>query len=127
MHAQNLAIIKGLVAVAWADGKVCAEEQQVIDALLEAYRATPSEAREVRLFANSPRGLDDIILTDLSYDDRRYLLHQSVLLTFADGQQEEAELALLDELGRRLRIPASEADQIMSAASEQAKGLVGLL
>jgi uncharacterized membrane protein YebE (DUF533 family) len=127
MHEQNLAIVKGLVAVAWADGKVCAEEQQIIDALLEAYRATPSEAREVRLFAKTPRGLDDISLTDLSYDDRRFFLHQSVLLTFADGQQQEAELALLDELGRRLRIPASEAAQIMNAAAEHAKGLVGLL
>jgi uncharacterized membrane protein YebE (DUF533 family) len=127
MHEQNLAIIKGLVAVAWADGKVCAEEQQIIDALLEAYKATPSEAREVRLFANTPRSLDDISLTDLSYDDRRLLLHQSVLLTFADGQQHEAELALLDELGHRLRIPAAEASQIMSAAAEQAQGLLGLL
>ena len=127
MHEQNLAIVKGLVAVAWADGKVCAEEQQIIEALLEAYRATPSEAREVRLFANAPRSLDDICVTDLSYDDRRLLLHQSVLLTFADGQKQQAELELLDELGRRLRIQAAEADQIKSAAAEQAKGLVGLL
>jgi uncharacterized membrane protein YebE (DUF533 family) len=127
MHEQNLAIVKGLVAVAWADGKVCAEEQQIIDALLEAFEATPSEAREVRLFANTPRSLDDISLTELSYDDRRYLLHQSVLLTFADGQQQEAELALLDELGRRLKIPAAEASLITSAATEQARGLVGLL
>jgi uncharacterized membrane protein YebE (DUF533 family) len=127
MHEQDLAILKGLVAVAWADGRVCAEEQQVIDALLEAFRATPSEVREVRLFASAPKTLEDIPLTDLSYDDRRYLMHQSVLLSFADGQQHEAELALLDELARRLRIPAAEASHIQSAAGEQAKGLVGLL
>jgi uncharacterized membrane protein YebE (DUF533 family) len=127
MHEQNLAIVKGLVAVAWADGKVCAEEQQVIDALLEAFGATASEAREVRSFAKTPRSLDDIALTDLSYDDRRLLLHHAVLLTFADGQQQEAELALLDELGQKLKIPAAEASLITSAAAEQAKELVGLL
>lgn len=127
MHEQNLAILKGLVAVAWADGKVRAEEHQVIDALLEAFKATPSEAREVQLFADAPKTLEDIALTDLGYEDRRYLLHQSVLLTFVDGQQHEAELALLDELARHLRIPVAEATQIQSAAADHAKGLLGLL
>jgi len=30
MHEQNLAIVKGLVSVAWADGKVAAEESELI-------------------------------------------------------------------------------------------------
>ena len=68
MHGQDLAILKGLIAVAWADGRVSGEEAEVIDALLEAFHAAPSEALEVRAFAKTPRTLSDIPIHDLSGD-----------------------------------------------------------
>lgn len=124
MHEQNLAILKALVSVAWADGRVAAEELEVIDALLEAFGATPSEAREVRQYAKIERGLDDIPLTELSYDDRRVLLQHAVLLTFADGEQHEHEKRLLDQLCERLRIPEVEAKGLIAAASERAQQML---
>lgn len=127
MHVQDLAILKGLIAVAWADDRVTGEEAEVIEALLEAFRATPSEAVEVRTFAKTPRTLADIPIHDLSADDRRALLQHSVLLTFVDGVQHEKERKLLDELCEVLRIPAVESRGIISAAEERAKSLLGLL
>ncbi len=84
MHEQNLAIVKGLVSVAWADGKLAAEESELIDGLLQAFDATASEAHEIRRFAERPRTLDDVPLTDLSAEDRRLLLHYAVLITFVE-------------------------------------------
>ena len=78
MHEQNMAILKGLVSVAWADGKVAQEELEVIEALLDAFEATPSEATEVRTYAKEHKSLDDIPITDLSFDDRRVLLQHAV-------------------------------------------------
>lgn len=122
-----MAILKGLVSVAWADGRVAQEELEVIEALLEAFHALPSEAYEIRKYAQSMRTLEDIPLTDLSYDDRRVLLQHAVLLTYIDGEQHQKEKQLLDLLCERLRIPALEARGIIDAAEERAAEMLKLL
>ena len=127
MHQQNLAILKGLVCVAWADGTIADAEKALLDALLESFSATPSEVHEVKKFAEVSRTLADVPIHELSYDDRRLLLTQAVLLSFVDGEQHEKERALIDELCRVLRIPSIEADGIVAAAEEQAKRLLPLL
>lgn len=127
MHPQDLAIVRGLVSVAWADGRVAEEELEVIDAVLAAYNATPSEVREVRKYAASQRSLDDIELTELSMEDRRVLLQHSVLLTFVDGAQHDKEKQVLDELVDRLRITPAESTRIISAAELRAKEMIGKL
>jgi uncharacterized tellurite resistance protein B-like protein len=127
MHEQNLAILKGLVSVAWADGRVADEEKEVIEALLQAFEASPSEAVEVRKYAEQERTLDDIPLTDLSFDDRRVLLQHAVLLTYIDGEQHEKEKQILEALCERLRIPGVEAKGLIAAAEERAKKYLNLL
>jgi len=127
MHDQNMAILKGLVSVAWADGRVADEEREVIEALLQAFEAAPSEATEVRQFALTRRTLDDIPITDLSSDDRRVLLQHAVLLTFIDGEQADSEKQLLEQLSERLGIPGQESSALIQAAEARAKGLLDLL
>ena len=127
MHEQNLAILKGLVSVAWADGRVADEEKEVIEALLQAFEASPSEAAEVRKYAETERTLDDVPLTDLSFDDRRVLLQHAVLLTYIDGEQHEKEKQLIEALCERLHVPAVEAKGLIAAAEERAKKFLDLL
>jgi tellurite resistance protein len=127
MHEEDLAILKGLVSVAWADGRVDKQESAIIDALLQAYRATPSEEREVRAFPAAERTIDDIPVTDLSFDDRRVLLQHAVLLTFVDGEQHDKEKKVLEKLCQKLRIPDLEARGIIEAAERRAKKMMTLL
>ncbi len=124
MHEQDLAIVKGLVSVAWADGHVTSEESEVITALLEAFKATPSERRELELYARSPRTIDDVPITDLSYDDRRVLLQHAVLVTYADGEHGPAEAEMLKSLCDKLRIPDVEAKGIIDVASRRAREML---
>ncbi len=123
MHPQDLAIVKGLVSVAWADGRVSSEETSVIDALLEAYHASPSERLEVLSFAKEPRKIDDVPIHELSYDDRRVLLQHAGLITWIDGEQHEKEQRVLAELATQLRIPAGEAKMLLDQAEARAKEL----
>jgi tellurite resistance protein len=123
MHEQDLAMVKGLVSVAWADGQVSGPEHAVIAALLQAFEATPSEKRELELYASVPRTLEDVPVTELSYDDRRVLLQHAVLITVADGEQQDSEKEILDGLCEKLRIPAVEARGIIQAAERRAKML----
>lgn len=127
MHEQNMAILKGLVSVAWADGRVAEEELEVIEALLQAFEASPSEAAEIRAYAKRKRTLDDIPITDLSYDDRRVLLQHAVLLTYIDGEQADPEKELLEQLGTRLGIAGSESTALIQAAEVRAKDMLDLL
>ncbi|HET9960331.1 MAG TPA: hypothetical protein VFQ61_37830 [Polyangiaceae bacterium] len=127
MHDQNLAILKGLVCVAWADGAMHATERQLLEALLQAFNAKPSEALEIRLFAEQPRTLQDVPIHDLSYADRRMLLTQAVILSFADGEQHSTEQVIIKDLARELRIPDIEARGIIAAAEEQARQSLELL
>jgi prepilin-type processing-associated H-X9-DG protein len=127
MHAQNLAVVKGLVSVAWADGHVSAEETQVLDALLEAFQALPSEAHELRRFAQTPRSLADVPVQELGFAARRQLLQHAVLLSYVDGKQDEKEKALLDQLVLALEIPPLEARDLVRDSEERAKALLELL
>ena len=127
MHIQNLAILKGLVTVAWADGRMAGEEKEVLEALLQAFEATPSEAHELRMFAREPKKLSDVPLHDLSTDARRLLLQHAVLLSFVDGEQDQKEKQLIDDLCEVLRIPSIESRGLVTAAEDRAKSLLKLL
>jgi tellurite resistance protein len=127
MHDQDKAILKSLVAVAWADGRVTSEEHEVLEALLQAFAATPEEATELRAYAEKPRTLGDIPLTDLSAEDRRALVQHAVLLTYIDGEQDPKERDLLQQLCERLRIPEGEAQALLAAADGRAKRFLNLL
>ncbi len=118
---RDLAIVRGLVAVAWADGRVSPEEHQIVDALLDAYKATPSEKAEVLTFAATPRTLSDIQLGELSWEDRRVLLQHAVLLTYVDGQQQERERTLLTDLISELHLSPMDAERVVAAAEQRAK------
>jgi len=123
MHEQDLAMVKGLISVAWADGQICDDENEVIQALLEAFSATPSEIVEVHQYAKTRRTLDDVPVSELSYDDRRVLLQHAVLLTHVDGVHHEDEKALLEGLCTKLRIPELEARGIIEVAERRAATL----
>jgi Tellurite resistance protein TerB len=78
MHEQNMAIVKSLVSVAWADGVFADAEKDMVEALIAAFEATDAEAAQIRAYAAEKKTLDDIPLTDLSADDRRVLVQHAV-------------------------------------------------
>ena len=127
MQEHQEAMVKSLVAVAWADGRMDGEESEVIEALVSAFEIGPTDAEGIREFAKEPKTLDDVPLTDLSASDRRLLLQHAVILTYIDGEQSEDEKTVLGDLVSRLRIPDAEAGQLLAASEERAKRLLDLL
>jgi uncharacterized tellurite resistance protein B-like protein len=127
MHDQNLAIVKSLVTVAWADGVYADSEKEMVEALISAFEATDDEAAEIRAYAAEKKTIEDIPLTDLSTDDRRLLLQHAVLLSYVDGEQAESERAYINELASKCRIPDDEAKSLIDAAEARAKRFLNLL
>ena len=127
MHDENMAIVKSLVSVAWADGVYAAEEREMVEALIAAFDANDDEAKHIRDYAEVKRTIDDVPVSDLSAEDRRVLLQHAVLLTYVDGKQDEAEKAFIGTLCDKLRIPGDEAKGLVEAAEARAKRFLNLL
>ncbi len=127
MQEHQEAMVKSLVAVAWADGRVDGEENDVIEALLSAFEIAGTDADHIRNFAKTPKSLDDVPLTDLSASDRRLLLQHAVILTYIDGEQSHEEKKVITDLVERLHIPAPEAKVLLEASELRAKRLLDLL
>ena len=127
MQEHQEAMLKSLVAVAWADGRMEGEEHEVIEALLSAFEVMGEDADKIRDFAKTPRTLADVPLTDLGADDRRVLLQHAIILTFIDGHQSDEEKKLIADLVVQLRLPADEAKELLEAAEIRAKRLLELL
>jgi uncharacterized tellurite resistance protein B-like protein len=127
MHDENMAIVKSLVSVAWADGVYADEEREMVEALIAAFDANADEAKHIREYAADKKTIDDVPVSDLSADDRRVLVQHAVLLTFVDGHQDETEKAFIGTLCDTLRIPGEEAKSLVEAAEARAKRFLNLL
>ena len=127
MHLQDMAIMKGLVCVAWADGTFADEETEIIEAFLDSFGASKGEAEMVRDYAKEKRGLEDIDLNELSLDYRRQLLSHAVLVTYIDGSQAPEEKQFLLDMAAKLEIGPEERDGLLVAAESHAKKFLTLL
>jgi uncharacterized membrane protein YebE (DUF533 family) len=127
MHDQDMAIVRALIPVAWADGVYADKEKETIDALLDAYNASEKERTDIHTYASQKRTIDDINLQELSADDRRVLLQHAVLLCYVDNDFSTDEQKFVEELGARLKIPTEEAKALIFAAGERARKLLALL
>ena len=121
MHEQDMAIVRALVPVAWADGVFAEQEKETLDALLDAYNASDTEKAELHAYAKQKRTLADINLQDLSADDRRVLLQHAVLLCHVDGDFSADEVKFLETLRAHLKIPAEEAKVVIDHATLRAR------
>ena len=117
-------IVKCLVAVAWADGKVAAPESGVIEGLLCGFDASESEEKELLDYAKVKRTLrEDAPLKALSIEERELLLANAALLTHADGTQSDSEKELLNRLVTLLEFDEESAGQILESVQNGALNL----
>jgi tellurite resistance protein len=117
-------IVKCLVAVAWADGKVAAPESGVIEGLLCGFDASEEEEREILDYAKLKRTLsEDAPLKALSQEERELLLANAALLTHADGEQSDSEKELLNKLVTMLEFDEESAGQILDSVQDGALSL----
>lgn len=115
-------VMRSLVAVAWADGKLEDGETGVIEGLLCGFDATDEEEAEILEYAKVRRTLEeDIPLDELNQTDRELLLTNATLLTLADGNQSETEERLLDRLIELLGMDREEGVRLVDSVRVQAR------
>ncbi len=127
MLPSDKALVRSLIAVAWADGKIAEEETALIDSLIESFAADEAEAAELKAFAAERRTLDDVPFAELGHGSRRRLLQLAVMVSYVDGQQDDSEKSLIDDLARRLEIPEDEKLPLLQGSAMRAKGLLRIM
>lgn len=121
---NDKAVLKCLVAVAWADGQIDHPEAGMIDGLLWAYGASDEDEAEIRDYAKSKRTLKDCPLPDdLKADEKELALANAALLTHADGDQSAPEKRALAELAKKLGYSMDAAKPIIASARSRAQKL----
>jgi hypothetical protein len=130
MTPEEKTIVHALVAVAWVDGEMRAPEAGVIHDLLAAFDASPDEAAETLEFAQTPRTLSDVDVSNLSADERYTLLRSAAQLVCSDGVETDAEVRIVAQLATILELGADEVREVVvsvrggveTAMDPQAKG-----
>lgn len=124
MHNHQESMLKSLIAIAWADGRVDAEEEGLVEVLLDSLGVYGADADQLREYAKTPRTLADVELTYLSESDRILLLNHAVLLSFVDGEQSDDERSVLNQLVEKLGLEEEQASAILASAAERSKKLL---
>lgn len=123
MSPSEKNIVKSLIAVAWADGRMEASETRVIEGLLSGFDAAPDEEKELLEYARTRRTLeDDIPLDDLTPEDRELLFANAALLIHADGSEAASERWVLARLGEILSLSAPVMAEILGSVQRGGGG-----
>ena len=120
-------LLKLLIDLAWADGRVDEEEMEIVEAMLDSFNASVEEGNDLREWAKTPRSLDDIDVAGLTAEDADLVLYQAVLLTYIDDEQSEKETELLDNFVAKLGMSAERAKDVLERATARAKELLPVL
>lgn len=116
MSEAKVAVLKTVLALAYADGTLSEPEQRLLDFLIESQGLSPEEQAVVRAQGDSQMDLEG--LGKLVTDDRERAQAYEVaaLVSMMDGVQESAESALLSKLQPALEIDDTAAKDIEAKA-----------
>ncbi len=126
MEKHQEAMLKSLVAIAWADGHFADEENEIVEAMIGIFEIDAEGAELMRAYARTPRTIDDVPVAEIAPGDRDLLLRHAVILSYIDGEQDDEERAVIAAVVKKLGIPESAAAPIILDADVEARALLGL-
>jgi tellurite resistance protein len=117
MANRNVAILKAVVCVAWADGLLKDPERKALEGVFAAGDLTPDEVAELRAYAARPHTLADLDTSSLALEDRRTVVMHAVALAYADNEYSIPERQVIVGLCQKLGLSDAEAHSMLVAAN----------
>jgi len=117
MANPNVAIMKTVVCVAWADGLFKDQERRALEGLLAAAQLTPEEVDELRRYAAEPRTLADVDTSVLTPEDCKKVVILAVALAHADYDYSFVERQTILKMCERMGFSPSETHTLLSRAN----------
>lgn len=115
---KKVAIIKGLIAVAWADGNLNLRELEILNEYVVQFGLTKREINSVYTFIANPPVLEDLpeIITDI--DDRLFLISQAYVMACADESLSFQEINVINQLVETFSLPKKEVEKVRKLTME---------
>ncbi len=105
---QRVALAGVLAALAWADGKLCPEERHAFAEQTARLSLTPAERKRAFAALRSREASLGDLPERLRGDAAELTLERAIWTSLVDGEQAPAELALLDQLAKRLALSETQ-------------------
>lgn len=123
MDEQSKEVLKGLAEVAWADGKVTAQERALLFHVCLQMGASAQELQEMEdIFGKQAVSAElQSVLPDKA--TRLNVMRALLTMSFVDGALGFAEFELLTQKSEELEITAQEMETLREQASRAAEGL----
>ena len=95
-------ILKGVLAMALADGEIQKEERELMELLTERFGLEEGEMAQA---VGDAKSFDrDLLEGKLDHEDKVMVAQYVVMAAFADGSVQKEELDFLNELGEKLSL-----------------------
>lgn len=108
--------MQALSQVAWADGVLKPSEAKFFTDVIVGLEAGPEVAAEAFGVALRPGSVDDLNLSELDDDDRRWVLGFGFLMAKADGEVADSEMEVLRSLAGAFGVEWSAAEALFAEA-----------
>jgi uncharacterized membrane protein YebE (DUF533 family) len=116
MSEAKVAVLKTVLALAYADGTLSEQEQRLVDFLIESQGLTPSEQEAVRAQGDSQMDLEQLAALVTDEPERAQAYEVAALVSLMDGVRESSEAAMLSRLQPALGIADAAARDIETKA-----------
>lgn len=118
MSRAKVEVLKTVLGLAYADGKLADAEERLIDFLIDSYGLSPEEEGEVR--EAGPEGAHPERLTEFLTDDKEKEKAYEVasLVCLMDGSQQPEESEMLRKIRDSLSIGSEQALEIEGRARQ---------
>ena len=118
MNNTEEALLKGLVHMIWADGKVSDDERELLGGVLNDLGLSEEEIQQVGQMMISPPALGDLKKSVPDHASRIEIMRVLIAAAFADGSVHKKELSFLDKMAIHLEITHTELEELKASTRE---------
>lgn len=122
MQEAEMALVKSLVHVIWADGEVTEDERRLMGGVLTQLDLDEKSLNEVASMMHQPPDLNNLKESVKDPEARKEIMKVLLAMAMADGKVEVSELRFLNKMARQLEISDSDLEALKTETLQEIEG-----
>lgn len=122
MQEKDIAVIKGLIQVMWADGELAEAEREMLGSILVNMGCSPEELQEIAGMLKEPPSVDTLLKDLPDKESRRDVIKIVYAMALADDDYAESEDAFIKKLAAKLKITPKELEELKEEMRRHLEG-----
>ena len=122
MQEKDIAVIKGLIQVMWADGELAEAEREMLGSILVNMGCSPEELQEIAGMLKEPPSVDTLLKDLPDKESRRDVIKIVYAMALADDDYADSEDAFIKKLAAKLKISPKELEELKEEMRRHLEG-----